>query len=166
MSCHCNTYGCKCEKWCPNCNGENTEKIEMCLCCVVNKLKHEQNDYNRRLNATINNLVNNVYNKVVNKVTGDVEQKAEISIGISETGEYKCLIQNGEKIDYSNMYNPDLGNCDGFKINIKENETYLIKINGISNEQDDVISAPYRNIKISIEGDEYKYESEWINNNQ
>lgn len=161
MSCYCNTHGCKCEKWCPNCNGENSEKIEICLCCVVNRLKREQIEYNRRLNATINNLVNNVYNKVVNKVTGDVEQKAEISVKPFEDTEYKCLIQNGEKIDHSNMYDPDLGNCNGFKISYGEDETYLIRINGISNEKNDVISAPYRDIEISIEGDKYEYKSEW-----
>lgn len=159
MSCHCNIYGCKCEKWCPNCNGENTEKIETCLCCVVNRLKREQIEYNRRLNATINNLVNNVYNKLVNKVTGGVEQKAEIKVGYDK--EYKYLTQNGTPIDKSTMYDPELGDCGGFKIKINEDKTYLIRINGISNNENGDLSSPYRDIKMSDNGNEFN----WMNNN-
>lgn len=162
MSCCCNTYGCKCEKWCPHCSDENCEKIEMCLCCIVNRLKREQNEYNRRLNATINNLVNNVYNKVVNKVIGDVEQNAKISVGISDTGEYKCLIQGETEVPDSAMYDPKLSNCNGFEIDYGDEETYLIRISGINKNEgneNDKLSAPYRYINMTT------HKSSWGENN-
>ena len=88
MTYNCRMASCKREAWCPNCNGQSQEKVDMCLCCVVNQLKREQTTNIRSLNNRVSYLTTFAFNKAKDETINNING---ISIVEDDKNGYKSL---------------------------------------------------------------------------